>query len=335
MSENEYTEPAEDIAETSPPSAAATPDMRSDVAVKVILLRLLEAIEANEAGVLQNEDPEFLHDFRIAVRRTRSAIGQIKGVFPERTVRRFAPRFAWLGQITSEPRDFDVYLLGFDELRSTLPEPFRENIEHLRGFLEEHADLAHAELARQLHSQRYRALLIDWRRFLQAPCPKRPMAPHALTPIQAVADLRTWKLFRRVLKQGRAIRPETPAEHIHQLRKTCKKLRYLLEFFRDFHPPDAINRPIKQLKKLQDYLGEFQDVHTRIAMLQGISHEMRKSSSVPTEALLALGALLAELDRRQYRLRKEFPEHFAPFAHADTRARFRQLFAPPLEEKNR
>ena len=331
MSEDDPTESALTAEESQqPPPLAGTPEpdtsLRGDRASKAILLRLLEAIEANEAGVLLNADPECLHDFRIAVRRTRSALGQIKGVFPARAVARFAPRFAWLGQITSEPRDFDVYLLGFDELKTGLPKHFHGGIEPLRGFLEHHADLAHAELARQIHSQRYRALLADWRKFLAAPCPRRPAAPQALAPIRDIGGARLWRLFRRAIKQGQAIAPDTSAEAIHELRKTCKKLRYLLEFFRTFYPPDEINRPIKQLKKLQDYLGEFQDVHARIGMLEVISHEMRKDAVVPTEALLALGVLLAALDRRQAKLRKAFTEHFEPFAHRRNRERFRALF---------
>lgn len=332
MSEDELNETAQRDTENPAPSVPANPEpdpaLRGDRAAKTILLRLLEAIEANEAGVLLNEDPECLHGFRIAIRRSRSALGQIKGVFPERIVARFAPRLAWLGKITSDPRDFDVYLLGFDDLKAELPKAYQADLEPLRGFLEHHGDIAHAELARQIHSQRYRALLADWRKFLLAPDPKRPTAPNALIPIKAIADARIWKLYRRALKQGRAIKSSTPADNIHELRKTCKKLRYLLEFFRALYPADEINRPIKQLKKLQDYLGDFQDVHARIALLQAMSHEMRKDSTVPTEALLALGILLAVLEKRQKGLRKEFPEHFGPFAESNNRERFRNLFKP-------
>ncbi len=335
MSEDEPSAEVESPAETPPIPAPenADPALRGDAAVKTILLRLLEAMETNQDGVLRNEDPECLHDFRISVRRTRSALGQIKGVFPETILRRFVPRFARLGQVTSQPRDFDVYLLGFDGLKANLPTAFRESIEPLRGFLERHADLAHAELARQLHNRSYGKLLADWHQFLTAPCPKRPTAPQALMPIRAIADAHIWRLFRRVLKEGRRIRPDTPAGHIHELRKTCKKLRYLLEFFRALYPPDEINRPIKQLKKLQDYLGDFQDVHARIDMLRRVSPEMRLDRQVPTEALLALGVLLATLDHQQSTLRKAFPEHFEPFAKAGNRIRFRGLFKPAQEEE--
>jgi len=333
MSDEQSVETNAPIAVSPAPDVVApAPAQRGDVATKAILLRLLDELVANEVGVLQNEDPEYLHDFRIAVRRTRSALGQIKGVFPDRMVQRFAPRFAWLGKITSPPRDFDVYLIGFDELKAGLAEHFRDSIEPLRGFLENHCDFAHGELTRQIHSARYRALLADWRKFLLANSPKNPQAPNALMPIKQIADKRIWKLFRRVLKQGRGICKDTPAENIHELRKTCKKLRYLLEFFRDLYPAEGIDKPIKKLKKLQNYLGDFQDVHARIAMLRGISHEMRKNTTVHTDALLALGVLLANLDNRQSGLRKAFSDHFRPFAHARNRERFRGLFKPCLAD---
>jgi CHAD domain-containing protein len=310
--------------------ADITPADRADAATKVVLLRLLTAINDNQAGVLLNEDPECLHDFRVAVRRTRSALGQIKGVFPDNTVRRFAPRFAWLGQITSEARDLDVYLLGFDALIADLPATVQNQLEPLRGFLQRRAEAAHAELANQLESVSYQQLISIWQAFLSAPCPKRPTAPNALSPVKAIADQRIWKLFRRVLNEGRAIEADTPAETIHNLRKTCKKLRYLLEFFRTLYPADDISRPIKQLKKLQDYLGTFQDVHTHQVMLRQFSAAMRYDSAVPTETLLALGVLLAQLEIQQAVLRQAFPEHFEPFSSGGNRERFKALFKPSV-----
>lgn len=315
------------VAEKSPPN----PNLRGDAAAKAILRRLLDELVAKESGVLANTDPECLHDFRIAVRRTRSALTQIKAVFPDQTLRRFAPRFAWLGNITSPPRDFDVYLLDFDKLKAGLPMPLQDSIEPLRLFLENHCKREHEQLERHIKSARYRKLVADWNKFLSLPCPKRTRSPNALKPIKDIADLRIWKLFRRVLKQGCGIRTDTPAESIHELRKTCKKLRYLLEFFRELYPADDIGKPIKQLKKLQNYLGDFQDVHARIAMLRGISHEMRDNANVPTEALLSLGSLLTSLENRQTVLRSKFPDHFASFANTRNRNRFRALFKPPLK----
>jgi hypothetical protein len=70
------------------------PDMRSDEATKIILRFLVHVIRINEANIEKDLDTEFLHDFRVAIRRTRSALGQIKNVFPAEITGRFRKDFA-------------------------------------------------------------------------------------------------------------------------------------------------------------------------------------------------------------------------------------------------
>ncbi len=65
------------------------PEMRSDEATVVILKFLLEIMRRNEQGIKEDIDTEFLHDFRVAVRRTRSALKEIHGVFPAEITDRF------------------------------------------------------------------------------------------------------------------------------------------------------------------------------------------------------------------------------------------------------
>ena len=88
-----------------------SPDMRADEAAKVILRFLLGVIKTNETYVKQDIDTEFLHDFRVAIRRTRSALSQIRGAFPADPTERFKAGFADLGRLSNELRDLDVYLL--------------------------------------------------------------------------------------------------------------------------------------------------------------------------------------------------------------------------------
>src|SRR3984957_19264434 len=54
--------------------AAITGAMPAGAAAAAILLRLLDTIDANVAGVLADPDTEFLHDLRVSVRRSRSAL---------------------------------------------------------------------------------------------------------------------------------------------------------------------------------------------------------------------------------------------------------------------
>ena len=62
-----------------------------------------------------------------------------------------------------------------------------------------------------------------------------------------------------MVKMGRAIDDDSPAEDLHELRKVGKELRYLLEFFASLYPADVVKPFVKTLKGLQDQLGRFQD----------------------------------------------------------------------------
>jgi len=303
------------------------PAERADAAARCILWTQWEAIRRNEAGVLDSVDTEFLHDFRVAVRRTRAALGQIKAVFPAKTTRRYAQAFAELGRVTGEARDLDVYLLDFERHREELPEALRDGLEPLRALLLERAAIAHARLNEHLTSPGYRGMVRSWERFLRRGPPTHPTAPQAALPIRGLADRRIWKLYRRVVAAGLAIEPASPADRLHELRKTAKKLRYLLEFFRELYTPERIDPLIGALKSLQEHLGAYQDAQAQIGPLRDFAEALR-AAGAPTGTLLALGALLDRRYSHERRLREAFPACFARFVAAGRRKRFRRLFKP-------
>jgi CHAD domain-containing protein len=300
--------------------------MRADQAARRILLRLLDIMEANEAGARSGSDTEFLHDFRVAVRRTRSALSQIRGVLPQRTVSHYKSEFAWLGQITTPVRDLDVYLLNFDAYRDSLPVALRADIEPLRDFLDAHWRIEHQAMVKALDGVRYRRLVNNWREFLRRAVPNRSSLPNATRPVLEVACERIWHIYQRSLKQGRAISADSPAEALHELRKTCKKLRYLMEFFQSLFPPRRIKSPIRALKALQDNLGINQDCAVQIATLKQFSHQMAAEGTAPPDTLLAMGMLIDELVQRQQAAREEFADRFGKFDSTDNHDHYRQLF---------
>ena len=113
---------------------------------------------------------------------------------------------------------------------------------------------------------------------------------------------------------------------MHELRKTCKKLRYLMEFFQSLFPARRIKAPIRALKALQDNLGEFQDCAVQIATLKQFSHQMVDEGDAPPDTLLAMGMLTDELERRQRTAREEFAERFGKFDSDGNHDHYRQLF---------
>ncbi len=302
------------------------PEDRADRAMQIILRSLYEIMQRNEAGVKLDLDPEFLHDFRVASRRTRAALTAVKGVFPRDAAARFRTEFEGLGRATGPTRDLDVYLLEMPRYQANLPSESRDALEPLRGFLLDRQRAEHEKMVKMLESRWYRSLMQDWRSFLEEPLPMAEAGRRAGWPVSKLARKSIRKAFRRVLTHGGTITDASPAEDLHRLRILCKKLRYLMEFFRSLFPADVIGPAVVDLKVLQDDLGEFNDLEIQGQTLRRIALEMAAEGSAPAETLLALGQLVATLGVRQQEARARFADLYARFSRPANRKRFAQLF---------
>jgi len=298
---------------------------RADEAARAIHRALLDTIRRNEAGTAADTDSEFLHDLRVAVRRTRSALSQIRDVFPAADLQKFKAGFRRVGQVTGPTRDLDVYLLKLPAYAESLPESARGDLEALREFLVRTQKEEQAKVAAALGSDWYRELLADWRDFLTSTSPTGPAPANAARPIGLVASESIRSTFRKLLKQGRKIDAESPAERLHRLRITAKKLRYLLTFFRSLYPEDSIDLLVKALKKLQDNLGDFNDYGVQQAALKGFAVRML-GDGAPVTTIMAMGRLVERLEGGEAEERRAFEQRFAAFSSSENRRLFKRLF---------
>ncbi|MFQ5660808.1 MAG: CHAD domain-containing protein [Gammaproteobacteria bacterium] len=310
-----------------PTGSLTDPFQRADVTIKQILYDLLGVMEQNEEGILQDSDPEYLHDFRVAIRRTRSLLGQIEGVLPERRITRFGRDFSWLGNITGPCRDMDVYLISFDAYQSSLPASKRGDLGPLQEYLYRHKEREHKRLTKALATKRYQKLKHDWRDFLKRPPVRVSKLPHAGRPVIHVASERIWRVYRKAIKQGRDIGPGSPAIKLHELRKTCKKLRYLNEFFQFLYPEREIRALIESLKTLQDNLGEFQDLQVQQGSLRTFALEMERETGISSETRHAMEILVFRLEQRKQRVRVNFAQRFNRFASTANHGLYRKIHA--------
>jgi CHAD domain-containing protein len=165
-------------------------------------------------------------------------------------------------------------------------------------------------------------LIRHWREFLEAPLPDDPALPEAKRPVREVASERIARCFRRVLKKGRAIKDDSPPARFHRLRIECKKLRYLLEFFRSLYDPHDVEPVVKSLKRLQDNLGDFNDLQIQRETLKRFAQEMVAEDCATVESLMAMGRLVERLEVRQAKERSRFTKRFANFDALPMRERF-------------
>jgi CHAD domain-containing protein len=302
------------------------PDMRADIATKYLYSHLLKAIKDNEQGTIAHIDSEFLHDFRVAVRRTRAGLNQLKGVLPDQVNLDYAEFFSWLGQITGPTRDLDVYLLSFEHYKNSLPVSIREDINPLKKLLIDKHKIAQKELAKKLSSSRYLAKISEWERFLKEQAPIKPIEINAKLTIKQLADRRILKNYKWILKEGAAITEDSPSVALHDLRKSCKKLRYLMEFFQSLYLEDQIKHFIKNLKGLQEVLGDFQDYAVQEETLKLFSEEMI-NKHIHANTLLAMGVVIQNLDILRDKARKDFASKFETFKHEENQDVFKALLA--------
>ncbi|HEY2320986.1 MAG TPA: CHAD domain-containing protein [Solirubrobacteraceae bacterium] len=302
-------------------------DQRADAGAVAVLRRLLSVIGDNIEGSISGEDPEHLHQLRIAVRRSRTVQRQLKHVFPPLELPGYRAEFRWLQQTTGDARDLDVYLEDLDTLREMLPEEMRANLAPLVPVLAHSRMTARAEMTRALRSVRAANLFEDWDRLLEGlvalPLDDRPAAAR---PIGAVAGVRIRKVYKRIVRMGRAIDADSPAQAYHDLRKTGKELRYLLELFGvKLFDEAAVTPLVRSLKGLQDVLGRHQDREIQIAMLRSAAPEVGELPGGGA-ACMAMGTLVERLRADEQAARDEFGARFAELAAKHQRALVRETF---------
>jgi len=311
-------------------SAAAAPtgpedrDAPATALLASALSDFLAAMRENLPGLLDDVDTEFLHDFRVAVRRTRATLKLGRPVLPEVMRTRWEPAFKALGDLTTPVRDLDVYELDLPAMRGWLVAADPADLGPLASHLHRRRAAERRPLVRRLRSASFAKLVTEWEQELALLAdPAEPTddgdrdcdRDGAREYISAgqLADRSISRSYRRVARDGAAISGASPAEDLHSLRKRCKELRYALEVFAPVVAQGPRRRAVADLKGLQDVLGRFQDTEVQRHALRGFAEEMM-TGRTPTAAVLAMGELIGHLDAEQDRARHEFDGAFARFA---------------------
>jgi CHAD domain-containing protein len=298
------------------------PGVRADLGASQIHLALLEVMLGNQAGVDANLDSEFLHDFRVAVRRTRSLLGQIRRVFDEDAVTHFSTEFSWLGKLTGPPRDLDVLILTLHERRREIP---FEGLEALVPLLEQTRAEENVRLVDALNGDRFRLLTSEWKAFLTQPISRQATAPGARRRLVDVVFERAWQLSRKISRRAADLDEATSAETVHDLRVQAKKLRYLVDVAPRSGDDAHVKGVLVALKALQRVLGDFNDAHVQEKRLIECRGAMAATGAAHNN-LVAIGRLAEQARERGERLRRDVVEEARRFGRPAMRSACRDAF---------
>ncbi|RZB29080.1 MAG: hypothetical protein AEth_01684 [Candidatus Argoarchaeum ethanivorans] len=303
-----------------------TGDMNGSAATRQILIYLLNIMKQNEEGVIGDIDTEFLHDFRVSGRRTRSALSQIKDVFPEAELNRFKQDFRVLVQYSNKLRDLDVYLHNKEQCLSMLPENLRPGLDSFFMYLRKRRENELRQFVEVMRSDFYRQLITNWEAFLVSDEAHEVAPVNAEEPVITLARAFIRGQYKKIMKDGAKIDNDSPDENLHSLRIRCKKLRYLMEFFASLFPSDEITLLTKQLKQFQDNLGEFNDLSIQQNILKEYLDTIVPESDQAILVAAAIGGLITNLNMRQQHVRAEFSDRFLLFSQKKNAKLFKQLF---------
>ncbi len=283
---------------------------------------LLEIIIRNEPGVRAALDSEFLHDFRVAIRRTRSLLRQIRNVFPDDAVEHFSSEFSWIGRLTGPSRDMDVLVLALCQRRLDMA---ADDVSAVISCLQMAQQDEHRKLVDALDSDRYRQLLSDWQAFLRGPSASEIVPPNARVPLAEVVSRRAWRLYRRIARSSRDINGATAAAELHEVRIAAKKLRYLVDISPSFYQAKDLERILNAVKSLQRVLGDFNDAHVQERRLLECGHAAGAAGG-QAGAILTLGRLAEQRRQRGEGLRAAVHDELTRFCAHDARSACRRAF---------
>ena len=229
----------------------------------------------NEPATLAGNDPEGLHQMRVALRRMRSALTLFDGVLPMMQAGWLKKECQWITRTLGSARNWDVFL---EDVLAPLEakRPGDECLAALRKQCERARARNYGIARNAIRSPRYTALVLNFRRWLDdAPWRATENATRREilgAPLKAFADTVVERRCRKLVKSGRGLASAT-AEQRHKLRIAVKKMRYASEFFASLYRPKKSAAMIRELSRLQDTLGDLNDLAVTERQLETVIYQ--------------------------------------------------------------
>ena len=276
------------------------PEVDGDATVEALLRHDLASgtlrLFRHEAGVRTGEDPEAVHQARVATRRVRSTLRTFSKLLDEEWTDRLRDDLKWLANLLGEVRDTDVLLERFSEHLSALPAADAKAGPRLLAKLEEQRDQARRRLLGGMASEKYAVLLDDLVAAAAAPA-LLPGADGPAAEIMPPLVARPWKKLR---KEVRKAGDDPPDGQLHQIRIRAKRARYAAEAVEP-----VIGKPAETfadaIADLQSVLGDHQDAVVGEAWLRQAAEGARRDVALVAGQLVAAERASAADTRGRWR----------------------------------
>lgn len=276
---------------------------------------------ANEPGAVAGEDPEPLHDMRVATNRLREALRDFRPAFGRSEIDPLADDAHWLSGMLGKIRDLDVFV---EWLKCYEQDARPEQRPYIRRIIQDREAARvreRAALLTGLRSPRYHEFTRAFSHLL------RGHKETARCDQGALPELAASKIARHLKRVRRAEKRAAPGhfKRLHRLRIECKRLRYTEEFFSSLFP-DHLTKAVKRAREVQDALGDLHDSHMHILFLQ----DMRRTQVSDRGMRNALDSMLRLLCRQQDHAYSRFQGEYQKLASKRARKKLKKRTARPL-----
>ena len=305
------------------------PSMSSKDALKVLLSDIYADMRAEELGLIANIDSEFLHYYRVYLRKARALISQFKTVFTQDELLHTRAGLSKIGQTTNQARDLDVYWLKVREYQEANP---HRDLSLFLDFLWQSSKAEYKNLAKFFKSAEYEAICLQFQKIFGE---DGANGAQANSNISQMVGKKIKKLYKKLIADGGLLHHKSKDELFHELRIDCKKIRYLLESFEQILDKSSASAAIKLIKELQTILGNFQDLSVQQQKIISLADDMiRKTGKSDSATMIAIGTIVGELEREQKKCKKLFFKSFSELMKPQNQEVFVNLYAKAMDDHN-
>ena len=293
-----------------------------------ILLQQLEQFMSRSYGLCFDEDIEYVHELRVALRRSRSALRVFRDALDGARAD-FEAELKWFAGELGTVRDLDVFLGFLTQYRKGTPREHRPFLRHIIGAARSRRRSHYRKLVEIFASERYKRFIERFHPMLQAPVGTED----SLFPGLAAGEQPVWRQaprllssqLNKVLRHDRRVTRLTPEDQ-HKLRIECKRMRYAGGFFADIYP-GRLSGAIAPTTALQDDLGEVHDADVyRDRILEYCGRRTSAADAVERDAL---GALLGSLRQHRARYLKRAAVAWKAFTRRTAVGRLEEVLKSP------
>jgi CHAD domain-containing protein len=264
-----------------------------------IFQRLIEQLISRQYGLAYNDDVEFVHEMRVAIRRLRAAMRIFRVAF-QGQLQHESQQLRQLAEMLGAARDSDVFLDFLQGYGQTCPKKCRSLIAGLVETEKRARRQNYRQAMATCRSEPLRQFLENFYQTLRQPAGSEGglavNSKQAKKPLYRGARKALGKRFQAVVKFGPHLQ-NLSSGSLHELRIACKKLRYATEFFSGVYPP-KLQGLIDVLVKVQDLLGTAHDLDLYRQQLR-VYFEKRFLRQPDAKAAAAVRSMRAHMRRRK------------------------------------